>query len=130
MDSVDKLMAAAVLCFMAAFAAYEHGMICVPVSLLIIAAACVIAAVRRSIKGGIMKNPIKITLELNEIRISGDREQIGDLWQRLIEFSEKVNGGQAVDMENGTIRLTGSNEVLYLILYFLSGRGFNAHIGD
>lgn len=39
MDSVDKLMTAAA----------EHEMICVPVSLLIIAAACVIAAIRRSI---------------------------------------------------------------------------------
>lgn len=77
-----------------------------------------------------MKNPIKMTLELDEIRISGDKEQIGDLWRRLTEFSEKVCGSPAVDMEDGTIVLTGSGVALYLSLYFLSGRGFDAHIGD
>lgn len=86
-----------------------------------------------------MKKPVKMTVTIDEVWISGEMEQVNDILQKLQEYAGAINdtlqklqeyagtinSGLKIDMEDGLIRLTGSKEELFLSIYFLSRRELN-----
>lgn len=78
-----------------------------------------------------MKNCVEMKIELGSIQISGTPKQIESIMRSLRRWKEEVRDAPEIEKTGNTIKLTGTGNMLYLTLYFLSGREFGISlIGD